>query len=221
MAKNNPQEPIAIIGSGCRFPGEATSPSKLWDLLRTPRDVLRKIDRFSADGFYNADGHHHGSSNVLHSYQLSEDTRAFDAQFFNIPASEAESMDPQQRFLMEVVYEALESGAMKIEDLAGSPTAVYVGVMCNDYAHITYADLESVPKNAATGSALSILSNRISYFFNWTGPSMTVDTACSSSLVALHHAVQTLREGSSKVAVAAGTNLIFTPSTTIPGLCWR
>lgn len=209
---HTPKEPIAIVGSGCRFPGEASSPSKLWDLLRAPRDVLSKIDRFSADGFYNKDGHHHGSSNVLHSYQLSEDTRTFDAQFFNIPASEAESMDPQQRFLMEVVYEALESSAMKIEDLAGSPTAVYVGVMCNDYAHITYADLESVPKYAATGTALSILANRISYFFNWTGPSMAIDTACSSSLVALHHAVQTLREGTSQVAVAAGTNLIFTPS---------
>ncbi|KAB8233744.1 uncharacterized protein BDW43DRAFT_310755 [Aspergillus alliaceus] len=213
MAPQN--EPIAIVGSGCRFPGEASSPSKLWDLLREPRDVLSKIDRFSADGFYNKDGHHHGSSNVLHSYQLSEDTRSFDAQFFNIPASEAESMDPQQRFIMEVVYEALESAAMKIEELSGSPTAVYVGVMCNDYAHITYADLESVPKYAATGTALSILANRISYFFNWTGPSMTIDTACSSSLVALHHAVQTLRGGTSKVAVAAGTNLIFTPTNYI------
>ncbi|RDW90313.1 uncharacterized protein DSM5745_02088 [Aspergillus mulundensis] len=210
-------EPIAIIGSGCRFPGQASSPSKLWTLLSQPRDVLSKINRFSADGFYNKDGHHHGSSNVLHSYQIDEDTRAFDAQFFNIPASEAESMDPQQRFLMEVVYEAIEASGHKIEDLAGSEmaTAAYVGVMCNDYAHITYADLESVPKYAATGTALSILSNRLSYFFNWTGPSMTIDTACSSSLVALHHAVQTLREGNSKVAVAAGANLIFTPTNYI------
>ncbi|KAL4910013.1 hypothetical protein BDW74DRAFT_186292 [Aspergillus multicolor] len=210
-------EPIVIIGSGCRFPGQASSPSKLWTLLSQPRDVLSKINRFSADGFYNKDGHHHGSSNVLHSYQIDEDTRAFDAQFFNIPASEAESMDPQQRFLMEVVYEAIEASGHKIEDLAGSEmaTAAYVGVMCTDYAHITYADLESVPKYAATGTALSILSNRLSYFFNWTGPSMTIDTACSSSLVALHHAMQTLREGNSKVAVAAGANLIFTPTNYI------
>jgi hybrid polyketide synthase/nonribosomal peptide synthetase ACE1 len=205
-------EPIAIVGSGCRFPGEASSPSKLWELLKEPRDVLKEIDRFSVDGFYHKDGHHHGTSNVRHSYQLSEDTREFDAQFFNIPASEADSIDPQQRFLLEIIYESIENAGLSIESLSGSSTAVYVGVMCNDYAHITYADLESVPKYAATGSALSILSNRVSYFFNWTGPSMTVDTACSSSLVAVHQAVQVLRSGQSKVAVAAGTNLIFTPS---------
>ncbi|KAF2819712.1 hypothetical protein CC86DRAFT_429870 [Ophiobolus disseminans] len=208
-------EPIAIVGSGCRFPGEASSPSKLWELLKEPRDVLREIDRFSVDGFYHKDGYHHGSSNVRHSYQLNEDTREFDAQFFNIPASEADSIDPQQRFLMEVIYEGIENAGLNIEALSGSPTAVYVGVMCNDYAHITYADLESVPKYAATGSALSILSNRVSYFFNWTGPSMTIDTACSSSLVAVHQAVQVLRSGQSKVAVAAGTNLIFTPTNYI------
>jgi hybrid polyketide synthase/nonribosomal peptide synthetase ACE1 len=113
---------------------------------------------------------------------------------------------------MEVIYEAIESAGLSIDVLSGTNTAVYVGVMCNDYAHITYADLESVPKYAATGSALSILSNRISYFFNWTGPSMTIDTACSSSLVAVHQAVQVLRSGQSKVAVAGGANLIFTPS---------
>jgi acyl transferase domain-containing protein len=160
-------EPIAVIGSGCRFPGGSSSPSKLWDLLKKPRDVASKIDRFSADGFYHKDGSHHGTSNVLHSYQLSEDPRVFDAQFFNIPGSEADGIDPQQRVLLEVVYEALETSGRKIEELSGSATAVYVGVMCNDYAHITYHDLESLPKYAATGTALSILSNRVSYFFNW------------------------------------------------------
>ncbi|KAI2618232.1 putative polyketide synthase [Hypoxylon sp. NC1633] len=206
------EEPIAIIGSGCRFPGGSSSPSKLWELLKQPRDVASKIDRFSADGFYHKDGSHHGTSNVLHSYLLSEDTRHFDAQFFSIPGSEAEGIDPQQRLLMEVVYEALESSGHQIEELSGSPTAVYVGVMCNDYAHITYHDLESLPKYAATGTASSILSNRLSYFFNWTGPSMTIDTACSSSLIATHQAVQSLRKGESNLAVAAGANLIFGPT---------
>ncbi|KAI1371141.1 putative polyketide synthase [Hypoxylon crocopeplum] len=206
------EEPIAIVGSGCRFPGGSSSPSKLWDLLKEPRDVGSKIDRFSAEGFYHKDGSHHGTSNVLHSYLLSEDTRHFDAQFFSIPGSEADGIDPQQRLLMEVVYEALESSGHQIEELSGSSTAVYVGVMCNDYAHITYHDLESLPKYAATGTASSILSNRISYFFNWTGPSMTIDTACSSSLIACHQAVQSLRKGESNLAVAAGTNLIFGPT---------
>ncbi|KAI0839672.1 putative polyketide synthase [Hypoxylon sp. FL0890] len=206
------EEPIAIIGSGCRFPGGSSSPSKLWDLLKAPRDVASKIDRFSADAFYHKDGSHHGTSNVLHSYLLAEDTRVFDAQFFSIPGSEADGIDPQQRLLMEVVYEALESSGHQIEELSGSPTAVYVGVMCNDFAHITYHDLESLPKYAATGTASSILSNRVSYFFNWTGPSMTIDTACSSSLIATHQAVQSLRKGESNLAVAAGANLIFGPT---------
>ncbi|OBU00869.1 putative Hybrid PKS-NRPS biosynthetic cluster [Pseudogymnoascus verrucosus] len=208
-------EPIAIIGSGCRFPGDSSSPSKLWDLLKDPRDVSRKIDRFEAEAFYHENGHHHGTSNVLHSYLLNEDTRAFDAQFFSIPGGEASTIDPQQRFLMEVIYEGLESAGQKIEDLSGSSTGVYVGVMCNDFAQVTYADIQNVPKYAATGTALSILSNRVSYFFNWTGPSMTIDTACSSSLIAVHQAVQLLRSGQSRVAVAAGTNLIFTPTNYI------
>ncbi|KAI1809437.1 putative polyketide synthase [Poronia punctata] len=206
------EEPIAIIGSSCRFPGSSSSPSKLYDLLKEPKDVGSKIDRFSADGFYHKDGAHHGTSNVLNAYLLNEDTRNFDTQFFGIPKSEAEGIDPQQRMLLEVVFEALEKSGHQIEELQGSATAVYVGVMCNDYAHITYHDLESLPKYAATGTALSILSNRISYYFNWTGPSMTIDTACSSSLIATHQAVQSLRRGESNLAVAAGANLIFGPT---------
>lgn len=210
MSKFN--EPIAIIGSGCRFPGGSSSPSKLWSLLKDPRDVSRKIDRFDAEAFYHEDGQRQGSSNVRHSYLLTEDTRTFDAQFFSIPGGEACTIDPQQRFLLEVIYEGLESAGQKIEELSGSSTGVYVGVMCHDFSQITYADIQNVPKYAATGTAASILSNRISYFFNWTGPSMTIDTACSASLIAVHQAVQLLRSGQSRLAVAAGTNLIFTPS---------
>ncbi|OBT61811.1 Type I Iterative Polyketide synthase (PKS) [Pseudogymnoascus sp. 23342-1-I1] len=209
---SQPNEPIAIIGSGCRFPGDSSSPSKLWSLLKDPRDVSRKIDRFEAEAFYHENGHHHGTSNVRHSYLLNEDTRAFDAQFFSIPGGEASTIDPQQRFLMEVIYEGLESAGQKIEDLSGSSTGVYVGVMSNDFSQVTYADIQNVPKYASTGTALSILSNRVSYFFNWMGPSMTIDTACSSSLIAVHQAVQLLRSGQSRLAVAAGSNLIFTPT---------
>lgn len=211
-------EPIAIIGSGCRFPGDSSRPSKLWDLLSDPRDVLRKIDRFRADNWYNQDGHHHGASNVLDSYLLAEDTRVFDAQFFSISASEAEAIDPQQRLLMETVYEALEASGSSIESLSGSNTAAYVGVMCDDFSQIVYGDGENVPTYAATGSARSIISNRISYFFNWHGPSMTIDTACSSSLIAVHQAVQVLRSGECPVAIAAGTNLIFGPSEFPPAM---
>ena len=205
-------EPIAIVGTGCRFPGDSTSPSRLWDLLSQPRDVQSKIDRFNSGNFYNADGHRHGTSNVRDAYLLTEDPRTFDAQFFNISAGEADSIDPQHRILLETVYESLESAGASMESLRGSSTAVYVGVMCDDYTDIVYHDSENIPTYAATGSARSILSNRISYFFDWHGPSMTIDTACSSSLIAVHQAVQVLRTGESRVAVAGGANLIFGPS---------
>ncbi|KAJ5266646.1 hypothetical protein N7478_009454 [Penicillium angulare] len=206
-------EPIAIVGSSCRFPGGATSPSKLWDLLKDPRDVLTEIpdSRFNANAFYHPDGTHHGTSNVCHSYILSEDHRLFDAQFFGTKPVEANSIDPQQRLLLETVYESLESAGIPMETLQGSDTGVYVGLMTNDYADLLGRDVQNMPTYFASGTARSILSNRVSYFFNWHGPSMTIDTACSSSLVAVHQGVQSLRTGESKLAVVAGTNLLLGP----------
>ena len=126
-----PSEPIAIVGSGCRFPGGANSPSSLWKLLEKPRDLRQEIhpDRFSTTGFYHQDGTRHGTSNVRHSYLLDEDVRVFDAAFFNISPTEAEAIDPQQRLLLETVYEALEAGGHPLEALRGSNTSVYVGTM--------------------------------------------------------------------------------------------
>ncbi|RDL35876.1 uncharacterized protein BP5553_06488 [Venustampulla echinocandica] len=206
-------EPIAIIGSGCRFPGDSTSPSALWELLKEPRDVLTEIpvERFNPAGFYHEDGMHHGSTDVHESYLLSDDYRHFDAQFFNINPMEANSMDPQQRLLLETVYESTESAGLPIDDLRGSPTAVFVGLMCEEYSNHLLRDPETTPIYMATGTARSIMSNRISYFFDWHGPSMTIDTACSSSLVAVHLAAGALRSGESRIAIAAGANLILSP----------
>ncbi|KAI1177826.1 putative polyketide synthase [Nemania sp. FL0916] len=206
-------EPIAIIGTACRFPGSLDSPSKLWNILQHPKDLLVKIpkERFNAKAFYHPDGSHHGTSNVLESYVLQEDPRLFDAGFFNIKPVEAHSIDPQQRILMEVVYESLENAGLPMESLAGSQTGVYVGLMCGDFQNYLQRDIDSMPTYMGTGTARSIVSNRISYFFDWHGPSMTIDTACSSSLVAVHEAVQLLRSGESDVAVAAGSNLILSP----------
>lgn len=206
-------EPIAVVGSGCRFPGGASSPSKLWDLLKNPRDLSRKVpkERFNVDAFYHPDGSHHGRTNARYAYFLEEDPYAFDPAFFNIPPSEAETVDPQQRLLLETVYEGLCAAGLKMEDLRGSPTAVYVGMMQRDFLDHQNYDLDALNTYAATGTAASILSNRVSYVFDWHGPSMTFDTACSSSLVAVHHAVEQLRTGLSKVAVAAGSNLILGP----------
>jgi acyl transferase domain-containing protein len=206
-------EPIAIVGSSCRFPGDASSPSKLWELLKNPRDVVQEIppSRFNTNGLYSPDSQHHGSTNVRHAYLLGEDPRVFDRDFFGISPKEAESMDPQQRMLLETVYEGVESAGYSMQQLRGSATAVFVGVMFLDYQSVSVRGLESLPQYHATGVAMSILANRVSYFYDWKGPSVAVDTACSSSLVALHHAVQTLRSGEAEMAVAAGSNLILGP----------
>ncbi|KUJ09893.1 ketoacyl-synt-domain-containing protein [Mollisia scopiformis] len=208
-----PREPIAIVGSSFRFPGGATSPSKLWDLLERPRDVLQEIpeSRFSTKTFYHQDGQHHGSMNVKHAYLLDEDPRAFDRDFFSINPKEAEAMDPQQRVLLETVYEGVESAGYSMQQLRGSRTAVLVGCMSYDYHFMAIRGIDSLPRYHATGTAASILANRISYFFDWRGPSATIDTACSSSLVALHQAVSALWNGEVDMAVAAGSNLILGP----------
>ncbi|KAI1081410.1 putative polyketide synthase [Whalleya microplaca] len=206
-------EPIAIIGSSCRFAGDATSPSKLWELLCEPRDVRRPIpeERFSAKGFYHANNAHHGHTNVSHAYMIDEDIAAFDAEFFGIKPVEAKAIDPQQRILMETVYEGMENAGLSLGGLRGSDTSVYVGVMCNDYEALLLRELSEAPTYLATGIGRSILSNRLSYFFDWHGPSITMDTACSSSLVAVHMAVRSLRSGESRCAVACGSNLMLGP----------
>lgn len=146
MTRNAPlNEPIAIVGSACRFAGGATSPSKLWELLNKPRDVRKEIprSRFNAEGFYHPNSTYHGHSNVQHSYLLEEDVAAFDTEFFGIKPIEAKAIDPQQRILMETVDEGLESAGLTIDALRGSDTAIYVGVMCNDYEANLLRDCES------------------------------------------------------------------------------
>jgi hybrid polyketide synthase/nonribosomal peptide synthetase ACE1 len=211
--RRSPNEPIAVVGNAFRFPGGANTPSNLWELLREPQDVQSAIpeDRFNSDGFFHPINDHHGTSNVRHSYFLHENPRRFDAQFFGIKPVEANAMDPQQRILLETVYESVEAAGLSMDSLRGSSTAVYVGLMSTDYIELLNRDVSHLPTYVATGTARSMMANRISYFFDWRGPSMTIDTACSSSLVALHQAVQTLRSGDSRVAVAAGANLILGP----------
>ncbi|PSR79071.1 putative hybrid NRPS/PKS enzyme [Coniella lustricola] len=206
-------EPIAVVGSACRFPGGSHSPSALWDLLRDPHDVSSEIadERFRLSGFYHPVGAHHGTTNVQRAYMLQEDVRMFDAGFFNISPNEADATDPQQRLLLEVVYEALEAGGHAMERLCGSDTAVYVGTMSVDYNDMILRDIQTTPTYFSTGTSRAILANRVSYVFDWHGPSMTIDTACSSSMVALHQSVQSLRASESRVAIASGTELLLGP----------
>ncbi|KID93355.1 polyketide synthase 3, partial [Metarhizium majus ARSEF 297] len=205
-------EPVAIVGTACRFPGAANSPSRLWDLLKEPRDVVKDfpLERLNMGNFYNDNGETHGRTNVHHkSYLLEEDVRRFDAAFFRINPKEAADMDPQQRILLETVYESFESAGWSLNHIDGSPTSVHVGVMTDDYTLISSRDPDMLGSHAATGLSRAILSNRISYAFNLQGPSMTLDTACSSSLVALHLAIQGLHSGEAVQAVVAGTNLLM------------
>ncbi|KAH7213281.1 putative hybrid PKS-NRPS enzyme [Fusarium redolens] len=208
----SPGEPIAVIGSACRFPGGASSPSKLWSLLKSPKDCLRDFpkDRLNLEAFYNKDGEHHGATDVCNKgYLLEEDSRLFDASFFNVNPAEADGMDPQQRLTLETVYESLEAAGYTIEEMQGSLTAVYLGVMTGDYHDIQSRDPEIINRYHPTGTSKSILSNRVSYYFDLRGPSVTMDTACSSSLAALHFATQSLRSSESTTAIAIGVNLIF------------
>jgi hybrid polyketide synthase/nonribosomal peptide synthetase ACE1 len=213
-------EPIAIIGSACRLPGGVDSPTKLWELLSNPQDVSCTIpsSRFSKEKFHHQNPSQHGQTRVSRSYFLSQDVSHFDAEFFGIKPIEAKAIDPQQRMLLEVVYEALESAGIPMESLEGSKTAVYVGAMSADYETTLLRDPESMATYTITGIARSMLANRISYVFDLRGPSMTIDTACSASIVAIHQAVQELRSGAgSELAIAAGSNLLLRPEPFIAG----
>ncbi|KAK3299484.1 BcPKS5, polyketide synthase [Chaetomium fimeti] len=211
------QEPIAVIGMSCRFPGGSNSPSKLWDLLKAPHDIAKPVpaDRFDSAGFFHANGSHHGATDCNEAYFLDEDVTRFDNAFFNVQPGEAEALDPQQRFLMETIYDSLCSAGQTIEGLRGSRAAVYVGLMCDDWSQMNSRDWDLVPTYAATGTSRAVVSNRVSYFFDWHGPSMTIDTACSSSLVAVHEGVNALRRGECPVVVAAGANMILSPGMMI------
>ncbi|KAJ0120669.1 Nonribosomal peptide synthetase 14 [Diaporthe amygdali] len=210
-------EPIAIIGSGCRYPGTANTPSKLWSLLKEPYDLSKKAptSRYNVDGFYHENGEHHGTTNAPNAYWFQEDPRLFDASFFSITPKECEAIDPQGKVLLEVVYEAMESAGLTIQSCTGKKVGVFVGTMTADYDSLCAKDEVTASQYSATGTSRAIISNRVSYFFNWNGPSMTIDTACSSSLVAMHQAVQSLRIGESTIACVAGANIMLAPEAFI------
>lgn len=210
---SKPAELIAIVGSSCRFAGDATSPSKLWDLLREPRDLSREVppERFNAKAFYHQDGQYHGTSNAMSGYWLDQDPGLFDAGFFGISPKEAEALDPQQRLLLEVIFEAAEAGGIPLDKYRGKPVGVFAACMSQDYETISARDPMTTSPYFAIANSRAMLANRISYFFNFRGPSTCIDTACSSSLVALHSAVQNLRDGTCTMACAAGANLLLAP----------
>jgi acyl-CoA synthetase (AMP-forming)/AMP-acid ligase II/3-oxoacyl-(acyl-carrier-protein) synthase/acyl carrier protein len=203
-------EPIAIIGMGCRFPG-AASPADFWRLLENGADAITRFPASRANAeLFDPDALPPGHDRVSWGGFLPE-VETFDARFFGIAPREAESMDPQQRLLLEVAWEALEDAGVDTDSLAGSATGVFVGISNYDYGRLVMSDGGQPDAWSGTGNALSIAANRLSYFFDLRGPSLSIDTACSSSLVAVHQARESLRHGECQLALAGGVNLILTP----------
>ncbi|KAI0377914.1 hypothetical protein F5Y04DRAFT_284381 [Hypomontagnella monticulosa] len=216
MVSQDASTPIAIVGVSGRFPGEATTPDRLWHMISRKKSARSEVpkNRYNIDAFYHPSAERQGSSSVRSGHFLKDDIAAFDAPFFKITAQEAHAMDPQQRMALELSYEALESAGIKIEDIAGSPIGCYMACCVRDYAAIRALDPDDYPRYEANGSmGTAMIANRISWYFDIKGPSISLDTACSSSLVALHLACQSIRSGETKAALVGATNLILMPHT--------
>lgn len=195
-------EPVAVIGVGCRFPGDIDGPERLWDFLTEKKCA---ITAYPDRGFTNA-------GTFAESGGFLKDVAGFDNRFFDIPPDEALRMDPQQRLLLEVSWEALEHAGIIPESLRLSRTGVFVGVSSTDYVRLVSASAEqksTIWDN--TGGSSSIIANRISYFLDIQGPSIVIDTACSSSLVAVHLACRSLSTWDCDIALVGGTNVLISP----------
>ena len=208
-------EPVAIIGMSCRFPG-APSVEAYWALLRNGVDAISEVppDRWDVDAYYDPDPDAPAKM-VTRWGGFIRDVDQFDPQFFGISPREASRMDPQQRLLLECSWEALERAGLAVGRLAGSRTGVFVGISQVDYTLIQFEDRTRLDAYAGTGNAFSIAANRISYLYDFRGPSVAMDTACSSSLVSTHTAVQSLRRRECNLALAAGVNLILSPELSV------
>lgn len=211
--KHYSQDPIAIVGMGCRLPGNNNSPHALWEFLERGgiADTVPPASRFRLDT------HHDGSKKpkTMRSpggmFLEGVDPRRFDAAFFGVGKVDAVAMDPQQRQLLEVVYECLENAGLTLDQLDGEAVGCFVGSYAVDYADMQARDPDDRVPSVTIGTGRAILSNRISHFLNVHGPSMTIDTACSGSLVGLDVACRYLASGEINGALVAGANLYLSP----------
>lgn len=207
-------EPLAIIGIGCRFPGGVRDAASYWKLLCDGVDAISEVppDRWSIDRYFHPESDRPGKTTSRWGGFI-DGFDQFDAAFFGISPREAGQMDPQQRLLLEVAFESLEDAGQPFSDLVGTEVAVFMGLSSFDYSTMQtdFRDRAHIDVYTNTGTALSIAANRISYCFDLLGPSAAVDTACSSSLVAVHLACQSLWRGESSLALAGGVNVLICP----------
>ncbi|MDA2893869.1 type I polyketide synthase [Mycolicibacterium sp. BiH015] len=213
------QEPLAIVGIGCRLPGDVCSARELWTLLCEATDATREVPetRWHAARFHDPSGSKIGKMVTRRGGFLTEIDQ-FDPQFFGISPREAHSLDPQQRLLLQTTWEALEDAGIPPDGLAGTDVGVFVGGFTLDYQLLQNHGRGSryrFKAHSATGMMMTMLANRISHAFDFRGPSMSVDTACSSSLVAVHLAAQSIWSGESRLAVVGGVNIMGGPNTAI------
>ncbi|WP_456340242.1 type I polyketide synthase, partial [Streptomyces europaeiscabiei] len=206
-------EPIAVVSMACRLPGGIGTPEAFWDLLSRGGDAVGGLPkRWEGLDLYDPDPEAMGKSYAREGGFI-DDIEGFDAEFFGISPREAQSMDPQQRIVLETAWEALERAGIRPGTLNESRTGVYLGTMGSDYDALTHYDLDALDGYVSSGNASSVLSGRVSYALGLQGPAVTVDTACSSSLVALHLAVSALRTRECGLALAGGVTVMSTPST--------
>ncbi|CKO76593.1 phenolpthiocerol synthesis type-I polyketide synthase PPSB [Mycobacterium tuberculosis] len=214
-------EPVAVVGIGCRFPGDVDGPESFWDFLVAGRNAISTVpaDRWDAEAFYHPDPLTPGRMTTKWGGFV-PDVAGFDAEFFGITPREAAAMDPQQRMLLEVAWEALEHAGIPPDSLGGTRTAVMMGVYFNEYQSMLAASPQNVDAYSGTGNAHSITVGRISYLLGLRGPAVAVDTACSSSLVAVHLACQSLRLRETDLALAGGVSITLRPETQIAISAW-
>ena len=214
MANHAPQEPIAIVGIGCRFPGGSDDPAGFWALLEGGSDAITEVppDRWDLSSFYDPDPTKPGKTQARWGGFVAGIDR-FDPIAFGISPREAARMDPQQRLLLEVAWEAIEDGGQPPDRLSNGRTAVFVGIASWDYALLqtSFRDRGAIDVHTNTGGSLSIAANRISYTFDLKGPSAAIDTACSSALVGVHLACRSLRDGAADQALVGGVNALLAP----------
>jgi acyl transferase domain-containing protein/NADP-dependent 3-hydroxy acid dehydrogenase YdfG/acyl carrier protein len=209
-------EPIAIIGIGCRFPG-AENPEAFWQLLRDGVDAITDVpsDRWDIDEFYHPEP---GTPGKMYTRRggFIQQLDQFDPTFFGISPREAERIDPQQRLVLEVAWEALENAGVVPSQLSGSQTGVFIGIGNFDFSLLrSNGEMDQLTAYDGTGSALGIAANRLSYLLNLRGPSLTTETACSSSLVATHLACRSLQTGESNMAIVGAVSLLMSPAQTV------